>query len=40
MTKEEVQRCALDLGDRMKAPQRDNGDGLRIVPLVSSIVVV
>jgi hypothetical protein len=38
VSKEEVQRCTLDLGDRMKAPQRDNGDRLCIVPVLSSII--
>jgi hypothetical protein len=38
ITKEEIQRCTLDLGDRMKAPQRDNGDGLCIVPILLSII--
>ena len=40
IAKEEVQRCTLDLGDRMEAPQRDNGDRFCIVPVLSSIVVV
>jgi hypothetical protein len=40
VTKEEVQGCTLDLGDRMKASQRDNGDGLYIVPVFLSIVTV
>ena len=40
ITKEEVQRCTLDLGDRMKAPHRDNGDGFCIVPILLSIVAV
>jgi len=31
-TEEEVQRRALDLSDRMKAPQCDDGDRLRIIP--------
>jgi hypothetical protein len=38
ITKEEMERCTLDLGDRMKAPQRDNGDGLCIVPIPLSII--
>ena len=39
ITKEEMQRSTLDLGDRMKAPQRDNGDGLCVVPIPLSIIV-
>jgi hypothetical protein len=39
VTKEKVQRCTLNLGDRMKAPQRDNSDGLCIVPVLLLIVV-
>jgi hypothetical protein len=38
ITKEEMQRCTLDLGDRVKAPQRNNGDGFSIVPLPLSII--
>jgi hypothetical protein len=39
-TKEEVQGRDLNLGDRMKAPQRDYGDRLGIVPALLSIVAV
>jgi hypothetical protein len=38
ITKEEMQRCTLDLGDRMKASHRDNSDGLCIVPIPLSII--
>jgi hypothetical protein len=38
ITEEEMQRCTLDLGDRVKASQRDNGDGLCIVPTPLSII--
>ncbi len=40
ITKEKVQRCALDLGDRMKASRRDNCDGLCIIPVLLSIIAV
>jgi hypothetical protein len=38
ITNEEMQRCTLDLGDRMKASHGDNGDGLCIVPIPLSII--
>jgi hypothetical protein len=37
-TKEEVQRCTLDLGDRMEAPQcGDDADTLRVILILLSV---